>query len=99
MLEKKTSGVDKEKKLKEVFGNKCHIPLDHGILRDHGVFYPCALSDELVFEVTLAEAKTVVKSSDPTKLGYELINIHLEYEVTRSVSLAQEAESTYINGK
>lgn len=34
--DKKTSGVDKEKKLNAVYGNKCRIPIDHEILKDHG---------------------------------------------------------------
>ena len=34
--DKKTSGVDKEKKLYAVYGNKCRIPIDHEILKDHG---------------------------------------------------------------
>lgn len=65
----------KENKLNAVFGNKYRIPLDHEILLDHGVFYQCALSDELVFEITLASANVVVKGSDATKLAYELTNI------------------------
>ena len=38
--DKKTSGVDAEKKLAEVYGTKYRINLDHQILTDHGVFYP-----------------------------------------------------------
>ena len=49
--DKKTTGVDKEKKLNQVYENKYKIPLDHEILRYHGVFYPRALGDELVFEI------------------------------------------------
>jgi len=54
--DKKTSGVDAEKKLNEVYGTKYRIRLDHEILTDHGVFYLQALYNDLVFEVTLAEA-------------------------------------------
>ena len=35
---KKTSGVDAENKLNEVYGSKYRINLDHQILTDHGVF-------------------------------------------------------------
>lgn len=73
------------------FRNKYHIPLDHEILRGHGVFYPHALADELVFEITLAEAKTVVKGSGPTKLAYELTNVQLEYEALHDADLAQRS--------
>ena len=95
----KTSGVDAEKKLNEVYGKKYCINLDHQILTDHGVFYPQALYNDLVFEVTLAPESQVVKGSDPTKLKYKLTNIQLEYEMIHSENLAEEAESVYTSGK
>ena len=97
--DKKTSGVDEENALNAVYGTKYRINLDHSILTDHGVFYPQALYNDLVFELTLAAAKEVVKGSDGTKLGYKLENIQLEYEVIRSQTLANEAMSTYASGK
>ena len=97
--DKKTSGVDAEKKLNEVYGNKYQINLDHQILTDHGVFYPQALYSDLVFEVTLAPASQVVRGSDPTKLKYKLRNIQLEYDMIRSEGLAKEATSIYTSGK
>ena len=54
--DKKTSGVDTEKKLNQIYGSKYRIRLDHEILTDHGVFYPQALYDDLVFELTLSDA-------------------------------------------
>ena len=97
--DKKTSGVDEENALNEVYGTKYRINLDHSILTDHGVFYPQALYNDLVFELTLAAAHEVVKGSDGSKLGYKLENIQLEYEVIRSKLLADEAMSTYNSGK
>ena len=97
--DKKTTGVDEENALNAVYGTKYRINLDHPILTDHGVFYPQALFNDLVFELTLAAAKEVVKGSDGTKLGYKLENIQLEYEVIRSKLLADEAMSTYASGK
>ena len=97
--DKKTSGVDEENALNAVYGTKYRINLDHPILTDHGVFYPQALFNDLVFEITLASANEVVKGSDGTKLGYKLENIQLEYEVIRSKTLADEAMSTYASGK
>ena len=85
--------------LNVVYGTKYRINLDHPILTDHGVFYPQALYNDLVFELTLAAAHEVVKGSDGTKLGYKLENIQLEYEVIRSQTLAAEAVSTYAGGK
>ena len=97
--DKKTSGVDEENKLQSVYSNKYRINLDHPILTDHGVFYPQALYNDLIFELTLASASQVVRGSDASKLVYKLENIQLEYETIRSKSLADEATSTYTNGK
>ena len=91
--------MTKKKKLNGIYGNKYRIPLDHEILKNHGVFFPRALSGELVFELSLAPASNVVKGTDVTKLAYELTNIQLEYEVIHSKSLADEVESNYKNGK
>ena len=97
--DKKTSGVEAEKKLKEVYGTKYRINLDHQILTDNGIFYPQALYNDLTFEVTLAPASQVVKGTDPTKLKYKLKNIQLEYEMIESKYLAEEAASIYTSGK
>jgi len=97
--DKKTSGVDAENTLNENFGTKYYIWLDHEILTDHGVFYPQALYDDLMFELTLAGAGQVVKGSDPTKLKYKLTNIQIEYEMIDCKLLAQEADSVYSSGK
>ena len=97
--DKKTSGVDAENALNVVYSTKYRINLDHPILTDHGVFYPQALYHDLVFELTLAPAARVVNGSDPSKLGYKLENIQLEYEVIRSKFLADQALSTYNSGK
>ena len=95
----KTSGVDAEKKLNEVYGKKYRINLDHQILTDHGVFYPQALYNDLVFEVTLTPPEQVVKGSDAANLKYKLTNIQLEYEMIRSEDLAKEAADIYDSGK
>ena len=95
----KTSGVDAEKKLNEVYEKKYRINLDHQILTDHGIFYPQALYNDLVFEVTLAPESQVVKGSDPSKLKYKLTNIQLEYVMIHSEMLAKEAAKIYESGK
>ena len=97
--DKRTSGVAKEIKLNDVYGNRYQIPIDHNILDDHGVFFLRALSDELVFEMRLAPAGNVVKGSDETNLDYELNDIQLEYEVIHSRELAYESMKKYLNGK
>ena len=97
--DKKTTGVAEENALNAVYGTKYRINLDHPILTDHGVFYPQALYNDLVFELTLAPAHEVVKGSDASKLGYKLENIQMEYEVIRSQTLADEATGEYKGGK
>ena len=97
--DKETSGVDAENKLESIYKNKYRINLDHQILTDHGAFYPQALYNDLLFELTLAPASQVVMGSDPSQLVYKLTNIQLEYEVIRSKQLANEATSFYTHGK
>ena len=64
-----------------------------------GVFYPQALDKDLVFELTLAPASQVVRGSDTSKVVYKLKNIQLEYERIRSKQLADQATTSYSNGK
>ena len=90
----------KDIKLNAVYGKKYRIQLgEHEILKNHGIFYPRALSDELVFGLTLSPANVVVKGSDTNDLAYELTNIQLEYEALHDGGLAEEAQSAYQNGK
>ena len=97
--DKKTSGVDAENKLQSIYTNKYRINLDHPILTGHGIIYPQALYNDLVFELNLAPAAQVVRGSDASRLVHKLENIQLEYETIRSKRLADEATSTYTNGK
>ena len=97
--DKPTSGVDAENKLEKVYGKKYRINLDHQILTDHGVFYPQALFNGLVFNVKLAPTNQVIKGSDPNKLKYKLTNIELEYQVILSKELADEVTRVYGTGK
>ena len=68
-------------------------------MTDHGAFYPQALYNDFIFELTLAAAQQVMKGSETSKLVYKLINIQLEYEMIRSKTLADEATSVYSSGK
>ena len=96
--DKDTSNAERNA-LNAVYGTKYRINLDHPILTDHGVFYPQALYNDLVFELTLAPASQVVIGSDASKLGYKLENLQLEYEAIKGKTLADEALSTYRSGK
>ena len=97
--DKPTSGVDAENKLETVYKKDYKTRLDSQMLTDHGVFYPQALYNDLTFELTLAQPGHVVRGSDATKLVYKLKNIQLEYEMIRSKTLADEANSIYYAGK
>jgi len=88
-----------KKKLNEIYGTKYCISLNHQIVFDHGVFYPQALYNDLVFELTLAPASQVVKGSDPSKLKYKLTNIQPEYGMIRNHTLADKTRSVYSSGK
>ena len=89
----------RKKTLNKIYGTKYRIRLDDQILTAHDVFYPQALYNNLVFELTLAPAIQVVKGSDPSKLNYKLTNIQLEYEMIRSSTLGEEAHIVYSTGK
>ena len=73
--------------------------MDHKFQEDHGVSFPRALCDELLFKLGLAAASNVAIGSDKTQLAYELANILLEYEVIHSQKVFDEARSKYTNGK
>ena len=96
--DKPPSGVALENKLESVYKNKYRINLDHQILTDHGAFYPQALYNDLLFELTLAQASQVVRGSDTSKLVYKL-KISSLSKVIKSKYLADEATSTYSYGK
>lgn len=75
---KPTNGVATETALSAVCGSKYKIRLDHQVLTDHGVFYPCTLWHHLAFELTLSPASSVLKGSGAAKLVYKPKNIRLE---------------------
>jgi len=71
------------------------IPLYFGILTDHAPFYPHALVEDLVFELTLAPATEVIfRGSEPATRDYKMTSIALEYETVRSDELARAVSST-----
>ena len=86
--------------LGKVYSNRYHIPINHPILDDHGVFYPRCLRETLSFEITLASVLDIVNSSDvSTAPTYTLKNIELEYSSISSDYLAQQASAAYASGK
>ena len=61
-----------------VHNTKYRIPLDHPVLNDHGVFYPKALPNHLLFELTFAPVTDIVIYSDVTKVpNYTITNLEL----------------------
>ena len=90
----------KEVDLSKVHNTKYRIPLNHPILNDHGVFYPKALDNHLIFEITLAPVNDIVVYSDTTKTpSYSIKNLELEYSSISSEYLAREAQAAYQVGK
>ena len=95
----KTQDV-KEVALANVHGSKYRIPINHPILNDHGVFYPKALENHLIFELTLAPITNILIYSDTTKApSYSIKNLELEYSSISSEYLAREAQAAYQVGK
>ena len=89
-----------EETLGKVYSNRYHIPINHPILDDHGVFYPRCLRETLSFEITLASVSDIVNYSDiSTAPTYSLKNLQLEYSSISSDYLAQEASAAYATGK
>ena len=86
--------------LGKIYGKRYHIPIQHPILDDHGVFRPRALRETLSFEITLAPAFDIIVSSDASKgQTYKLTNLELEFTTILSKYLAQEATGAYNSGK
>ena len=86
--------------LGKIYGKRYHIPINHPILDDHGVFRPRSLMETLSFEITLAPVLDIVVSSDvSTPPTYKLTNLELEYTSISSEYLAQEASAAYKVGK
>ena len=86
--------------LGKIYSTRYHIPINHPILDDHGVFHPRSLRETLSFEITLAPVFDIVSTSDASKgQSYNLKNIELEYTTIFSEYLAQEASGAYATGK
>ena len=86
--------------LGKIYGKRYHIPINHPILDDHGVFRPRSLRETLSFHISLAPAFNVLVSSDASKgQSYKLNNLELEYTTISSDYLAQEAAAAYNSGK
>ena len=96
----KDSSDAKEVALGEIYSNRYHIPINHPILDDHGVFNPRGIRETLSFEITLASISDIVVFSDVTKAPtFTLKNLELEYSCISSDYLASEALSAYASGK
>ena len=86
--------------LAAIHSTKSCIPLDHYVLKDHGVMYPYALPYSFSFELTLAPVSDIAFYTDTTKIPkYKPNNLELEYECIKSEYLAQEAVASYQVGK
>ena len=86
--------------LGKIYSTRYHIPINHPILDDHGVFHPRSLRETLSFEITLAPVFNIITTSDVSKgQTYKLTNLELEYTTIFSDYLAQETLGAYTSGK
>ena len=96
----KSSSDTGEVALAGIYGTKYRLAIQHPIIDGHGAFYARGLSNNLTFEITLAESKEIAVTSDNSKAhNYSLSNIELEYECIHSSHLAREAMQIYQMGK
>ena len=85
--------------LGKIYSTRYHIPINHPILDDHGVFHPRSLRETLKFEITLASVTDIVDyTDDSTPPTYSLKNLELEYMSISSDYLAQQASAAYATG-
>ena len=86
--------------LGKIYSTRYHIPINHPILDDHGVFYSRGINETLSFEITLASITDIVNYTDEsTPPTYVIKNLELEFSTISSDHLAQEALSSYTSGK
>lgn len=81
-----------ENKLDNVFKSRHCIPIDFELYTDHGPFYPFAVNEDFVREITFNEMKYVVNGA-VDKWGYSVRNIALEYDTVQSEELARQVEA------
>ena len=96
----KDTSKPKDNTLAMIHNTRYAIPLDHTILKDHGIFYPRGLLHPLRFELTLAKVSdVVVYSNNETPANYKLINMEMEYQCISNEYLATKAVTSYKLGK
>ena len=89
--------TEEQKAIAKAYGNTFYIPLDDELFNDVSPFCPYSISDSVIIEMKLAEAKDVVLSADKTA-SYELTDLHLEWDGITDTALAREVASLYQGG-
>ncbi|CAB4023220.1 Hypothetical predicted protein [Paramuricea clavata] len=83
----------------EVFGTKQRIRIGK-IIKDHGLYAPHNMANDLQYVMTLPEADEIMKAQGGKNVeGYTLENIELEYESINNIGLARKVESQYNVGR
>jgi hypothetical protein len=78
-----------------VFGTKQRIRINK-ILKDHGLYAPHNMANDLQYVITLPEADEIMSAQGGEAVeGYTLENIELEYESIDNIELARKAENLY----
>ena len=89
--------TDEQKAISKAYSNTFYIPLDDELFNDASPFCPFHISDNVIVEIKLADAKDVVISSDKTA-SYEMSDLHLEWDGIIDRALAREVASQYQGG-
>lgn len=86
-----------EVKLDNVFKSRYCIPIDFELYCDHGPFYPFAVNEDFVREITFNSPKYTIEGTT-ADWNYTVKNIALEYDTVYSEELAQLVESDLTAG-
>ncbi len=86
-----------ENKLDSVFKTRYCIPIDFELYSDHGPFYPFAINEDFVREITFNTPRYAIEGS-ATGWSYSIKNLALEYDTVYSEELARQVESDLTAG-
>jgi hypothetical protein len=93
----RTHGRQTDNAIFKTCGSKHYIPIDFDVYSKHGPFYPNAIAEDFIPEITFNDAKYVVTATDVANIGYTIINLCIKYETVHSPELARQIEADYMN--
>jgi hypothetical protein len=84
-------GATKNAAIVDQFKKQYAIPIDFELYSDHAPFYPFAINEDFVRDITFNDKKYVPRG-DADDYGYTIKNIALEYDTLYSEILARQFE-------